>query len=254
MLKQWKLHTLILVACLLSACVMQSTNPYNTDSDNTRRARAHTELASAYYQQSQFEVALKEFNIAIELDPNYAAAYNGLGLVHAALGENKKADAAFTKALDLDPKDSDAQNNYGSFLCKTGQYDASIGHFLAAIKNPLYNTPNIAYTNAGICSLRKNDLPGAENYFSKALEIEPLTHPAAYQLANIQFNRGNASAAFKTLANTLMVAPSPQVLWLGIRITRALGDKNNEASYAIQLRKQYPNSTEAKKLMSGQNS
>jgi type IV pilus assembly protein PilF len=254
MLKKWKLHTMILVACLLSACVMQSTNPYNTDSDNTRRARAHTELASAYYQQSQFEVALKEFNIAIELAPNYAAAYNGLGLVNAALGENKKADAAFTKALDLDPKDSDSQNNYGSFLCKTGQYDASISHFLAAIKNPLYNTPNIAYTNAGICSLRKNDLTGAENYFSKALEIEPLTHPAAYQLANIQFNRGNASAAFKTLANTLMVAPSPQVLWLGIRITRALGDKNNEASYAIQLRKQYPNSTEAKKLMSGQNS
>jgi len=50
----------------------------------------------------------------------------------------------------------------------------------------------------------------------------------------------------------LLAAPSPEVLWLGIKIERVLGDKDNEASYAIQLRKQYPNSAETQLLLNSQ--
>lgn len=243
----WPLIALIL---MLSACAtQQNTNPYNQESDNTKRAKAHTDLGAAYFQKGSYDIALKEFQIAIDFDPQYAWAYNGLGLVESALGENEKADAAFKKAIQLDPKSSEAHNNYGNFLCKNGGYTESVSHFLEAVKNPLYKTPHLAYTNAGICSLRKNDILNAEKYFARALQIQPLTHSAAYQLANIQFNRGEATQAYRTLQNTLVAAPSPEVLWLGIKISRAIGDKDSEASYAIQLRKQYPNSPEAKQLI-----
>jgi type IV pilus assembly protein PilF len=247
-----KLSLLILLVSMLSACVVQQTNPYNKDSDDTKRARAHTELGAAYYQKAKYDIALTEFNIAIQFDPGYAWAYNGLGLVQSALGENDKADASFKKALQLEPNSSESHNNYGNFLCNNGRYDESVEHFLAAVKNPLYATANLAYTNAGICSLRKKDAANAEKYFIKALQLDPLTHAAAYQLANIQYNQGDAGKAYKTLQNTLIAGPSPEVLWLGIKISRALGDKDNEASYAIQLRKQYPDSAETKLLISGQ--
>ena len=58
--------------------------------------------------------------------------------------------------------------------------------------------------------------------------------------------------AQKTLQNALIGSPSPETLWLGIRIARALGDKDAEASYALQLRQQHPNAEQTRLLLSGQ--
>lgn len=227
-----------------------SGNVYN-ETALTGRARAHSDLGAAYLQQGKYEIALSEFNEATEIDPSYAPAYNGLGLVYAALGEDAKADASYKKAITLQPKSSESHNNYGSFLCSRKRYDESIKHFLEAIKNPLYSTPNLAYANAGICSARKNDIKNAEIYLNKALQLQPLTHSAATQLAEIQFNRGEVATAKQTLQNALVASPSAETLWLGIQIERVLGDKDNVSSYALQLRQRYPNSEQTRLLLSG---
>ena len=244
--------SLLLIAC---ATIGQNNTGGNSDIYNetavTARARAHTDLGAAYLQQNKFEIALSEFAEAIQIDPNYASAYNGMGLVQAALGEDTKADANYKKAIELQPGNSESHNNYGSFLCSRKRYDESIGHFLTAVKNPLYGTPNLAYANAGICSARKGDNKNAEIYLNKALQIQPLTHSAAIQLAEIQFNRGDATSAQKTLQNALITNPGAETLWLGIKIARALGDKDNVSSYALQLRQQYPNSEQTRLLLSG---
>ncbi|MEQ1599512.1 MAG: type IV pilus biogenesis/stability protein PilW [Methylotenera sp.] len=249
-----KMSLIVLVCVLLIACetLKPGGNEAYGESKLNARARAHTDLGAAYYQQNKLEVALDEFKHAVHIDPNYGQAYNGLGLVYAALGEDAKADANFKKAIEVQPGNSESHNNYGSFLCARKRYDESIGHFLAAVKNPLYSTPNLAYANAGICSARKNDLKNAEIYLNKALQIEPLTHSAATQLADIQFKRGDATTAQKTLQNALFASSSPETLWLGVKIARVLGDRNSEASYALQLRQQYPNSDQTRMLLSGQ--
>lgn len=252
-----KIWLVIMLAAVISACATLGQNNSGNNSDIynetavTARARAHTDLGAAYLQQGKYEIALSEFAEATQIDRNYALAYNGLGLVYAALSEDTKADTNFKKSVELQPNSSESHNNYGSFLCSRKRYDESIGHFLAAVKNPLYGTPNLAYANAGICSARKNDLKNAEVYLNKALQIEPLTHSAATQLAEIQFNRGDASSAQKTLQNALISNPNPETLWLGIKIARALGDKDNISSYALQLRQQYPNSEQTRLLLSG---
>jgi type IV pilus assembly protein PilF len=253
-MKLIKMSLIALVCVVLSACesLKPGGNEEYGESKLSARARSHTDLGAAYFQQNKLEIALDEFNHAIHIDPKYAQAYNGLGLVYAALGEDAKADANFKKAIEVQPGNSESHNNYGSFLCARKRYDESIGHFLAAVKNPLYSTPNLAYANAGICSARKNDLKNAEIYLNKALQIEPLTHSAATQLAEIQFKRGDATTAQRTLQNALIAAPTPETLWLGIKIARVLGDKNSEASYALQLRQQYPNSEQTRMLLSGQ--
>ena len=255
--------TLSLMKWLVLGCMMllatgcastsQTSNDgiYN-ESAVTARARAHSDLAAAYLQQNKYEIALAEFSEATKIDPNYSPAYNGLGLVYAALGEDAKADAYFIKSIQVQPDSSEAHNNYGSFLCARKRYDESIPHFLAAVKNPLYPTPNLAYANAGICSVRKGDTKNAELYLNKALQIQPLTYSAAYQLADIQFNRGDAKTAKNTLQNVLLGAPSAESLWLAIKIERVLGGRDNEASYALQLRQQHPNSEQTRLLLSGQ--
>jgi type IV pilus assembly protein PilF len=252
--RYWMLFglTLLLAGCVTSGQNSSSNNSniYN-ETEITGRARAHSDLGAAYLQQGKYEIALSEFNEAIQIDPSFALAYNGLGLVYAALGEDAKADASYKKSIQLQPRSSESHNNYGSFLCSRKRYDESIKHFLEAVKNPLYSTPNLAYANAGICSARKNDLNNAEIYLNKALQIEPLTHSAATQLAEIQFNRGDVVTAKRTLQNALVAKPSAETLWLGIKIERALGDKDSVSSYALQLRQQYPNSEQTRMLLSG---
>ena len=248
-----KIGLIAILSVALSACeTLKGSSDERGESKLSARARSHTELGAAYFQQNKLDIALDEFKYAAQIDPTYAQAYNGLGLVYAALGEDAKADVNFKKAIQLEPGNSESHNNYGSFLCARKHYDESITHFLKAVKNPLYATPNLAYANAGICSIRKNDIENAEIYLSKALQIEPLTHPAATQLADIQLKRGDASTAQKTLQNALVSSPNPETLWLAIKIARALDDKNSEASYALQLRQQYPNSEQARLLLSGQ--
>ena len=249
-----KFAFLITLLSLLSAC--ETTGPSagtgsNANDPEVARARAHTELGAAYLQQNKLEIALDEFTQATKISPNYALAYNGLGLVQSALGEDAEAEANFKKSIQLQPNSSESHNNYGSFLCGRKRYDESIAEFLAAVRNPLYSTPNLAYANAGICSARKNDTKNAEIYLNKALEIEPLTYSASQQLAEIQFRRGDAASAKKTLQNALLGSPSAETLWLGVRIERVLGGKDNEASYALELRRQYPNSEQTRLLLSG---
>lgn len=245
---------LVLLATLLSllgsGCVSQEQVERN-DVNLKARARAHTDLGAVYFQQKQYEVALEEFTLAAKIDPSFGLAFNGLGLVHSALGQDDIASANFKKAIEVEPNNSESHNNYGSFLCAKGHYDESVKEFLAAIKNPLYTTPAMAYTNASICSMRKNDMLNAEVYLQKALQIEPLSNMAAYQLATLQFNRHDALAAKATLQNVMLGQPAPEMLWLAIRIERAVGAKDAEASYALQLRRQYPDSEQAKLLQSG---
>ncbi len=246
---------IFVLLCCLSACELmdtQRTNNSNSDTATVDRARAHTNLGAAYLQKNKLEIALEEFTEAIKIMPTFAMAYNGLAMVRSSLGQDAEAEFNFKKAIQLDPSVSEAYNNYGTFLCSRGRYDESVAQFLKAVKNPLYGTPNLAYANAGICSKRKGDIASAEQYLNKALEIEPLTHAAAQYLAEIQFNRGDAVQAKRTLQNALIAAPSPETLWLGIKIERLLGDKNNEASYALALRNNFPNAAETQLLLSGQ--
>jgi len=241
---------LLLLVFVLAGCA--SSQQQQQDDKNVKaRARAHADLGAVYYQQKQWEIALDEYTEAVRVDPSFAQGYNGLGLVRSALGQDDMAEVNFRKALQLEPNNSESHNNYGSFLCSKNRIDESIKEFLEAVKNPLYVTPAMAYTNAGICAQRKNDSVNAEVYLQKALQIEPLSSVAAYQLANIQFKRKDAVAAKKSLQNVLLGQPGPEMLWLAIQIERVVGARDAEASYSLQLRRQYPDSEQTKLLLSG---
>jgi type IV pilus assembly protein PilF len=242
----------VMLSLFLFGCAAPTKPDVYGETKITARARSHVDLGSAYFQQGKYAIALDEFNYAVQIDPSYGQAYNGLGLVYAALGEDAKADANFKRAVQADPKSSESHNNYGIFLCDRKRYDESIPHFLEAVKNPLYTTPNLAYANAGICAARKKDIKNAEIYLNKALYLQPLTHSAATKLAEIQFNRGDLLDAKQTLQNALVASPNSETLWLGYRISRAIGDKDSAASYALQLRQQYPKSEETRLMLSGQ--
>lgn len=220
--------------------------------DPRQRAQVHTELGGAYFGQGQLGVALDELNTAISADSSYAPAYNMLGLVYMALREDAKAEENFRRSLSLNGADSDAHNNYGWFLCQRGKVDDSIPHFMAALKNSLYATPEKSYLNAGVCSRKKGNDVDAEEFLLKSIRLQPRQPQALFNLADIYFKRANDGEAKKYITQFFRIAsPTLESLWLGIRIERRLGNRSDEASYALQLRKMFPDSPEAQALRSG---
>lgn len=223
------------------------------ESTQRERARIHTELAAGYYDLGTMGVALEEVKIALSADPRYPPAHNMAGLIYADLKEERLAEQYFQRALELNALDSDAHNNYGRFLCDRKREEEGIKHFLAALRNPLYKTPDRSYVNAGLCSRRRGDVPAAEEYFQRALKVRPNQPQALYQLADIAYDRSDFAGAKLYLTRFSQVAiANAAVLWLGLRVERKLGDRSSEASYAQQLRKNYPDSKEARALQAGQ--
>jgi type IV pilus assembly protein PilF len=251
---------LLLVLLLLAGC---NTPPKPTTSLNPPdpapkpaspqdRARIHTELAALYYSRGNYGVALQESLVAIEADGKYGPAYNVLGLVHAELREDAAAEKSFQQALAINPNDSEANNNYGSFLCSRGREQASIPYFMAAVRNPLYQSPESALTNAGVCSRKLGNDQEAETYLLQSLRLRPGQPRALQALAEIHYQRGDYAGTKQLVDRFVEVAqPTPEVLWLGLLSARRLGDRSGEANFGSQLRRRFPDSKEALALKSG---
>lgn len=246
---------LVLVPLCLAGCAPTSQT-YGGDSagveTTSARARVHTELGAQYYARRQYPIALQELREALQADSGYAPVYNMLGLVHAALLEDKEADGYFRRAIELAPHYSEAHNNYGHFLCSRQRTAEAMQHFELAWKNPLYATPEKALANAGQCALRSGDLAEAERYAQRALIRAGNQPQALATMAEIQFRRGNTVLARSQLlqleAQGGLDAAS---LWLGVRLERAAGNREAEANYGLQLRRYHPEAQETAWLLGG---
>jgi type IV pilus assembly protein PilF len=215
-------------------------------------AKVHTELAALYYERAQLGVALDELRKALQAEPDYAPAYSVRGLVHMALREDKEAEDDFQHSLHLDSVNSEAHNNYGWFMCQRGRERESVKQFLAALKNPLYVTPEKAYLNAGVCSRKAGEMKDAEEFLKKALLLQPDMPEAQLGMAELDFDNGDyvaAKSSFTRFAQGDYANLTAENLWLAVRIERKLGDRNAEDSYALQLRKRFPDARETQLML-----
>lgn len=222
--------------------------------DPRSRAKIHTELGALYFQAGNPAAALEHLALALDIDSSFYHAYSVRGLIYAALREYAKAEDDFARALSRGANDPEVNNNYGWFLCETGKERQSVQYFDRALRDPLYETPDRAYTNAGVCLLKVGDIDQAQNYLLQAVRVSrtgALT--ARVGLAGIFYRRGNLDEAriYLNEALRMMEPPTAEALWLGIRIERKLGDKRAESGFAAQLRSRYPTSNEYQSFLKG---
>lgn len=244
-----KLIAAVFFVLIVSGCTTQSGGAHSTAS-----AKVHTELAGLYYERAQLGIALDEIEQALRADSDYASAYGVRGLIHMALREDEDAEDDFKKSLRLDKLDSHTHNNYGWFLCQRGREKESIPHFMSALKNPLYVTPGLAYLNAGLCTRKAGNKKEAEEFFQKALLVQPDMSQALIALAEMSFEDDDYALANQYFSKFSGKTDnqSAEQLWLGVRIKRKIGDRNSEASYGTQLRKRFPTAKETQIMMRGE--
>jgi type IV pilus assembly protein PilF len=233
--------------------VAESVSTTGEPGDPRNRAKVHAELAALYYSRGNMAIALEELRIAAAADANYPLTYSLFGLVYMELREPRLAQENFERGLRLSPTDPDINHNYGWFLCQSGRENESIKYFMQAVANPLYPAPWRSYSAAGVCSLRKNNLKEAEDFFQRALRMEPDEPGSLLQLGQIRYRQGSLEDARKLVSRyNRIVEPTAESLWLGLRVERKLGERNAESNYATQLRRRFAASREYQQLQRGE--
>jgi type IV pilus assembly protein PilF len=168
-----------------------------------------------------------------------------MALLQDRMGKLDTAEVHYRRALELDPQDPGAHNNYGVFLCKRKRHAEADSHFRQAVENPLYLTPGAAYENAGLCALGVPDKGKAMGYFRQALRANRNLPTSLLQLAQLHFADRQYEEAQAYLArHNKLAPPTPESLWLGARIERAMGNLDREADYVKRLRSDFPDAEE----------
>lgn len=251
-LKRLVCATLLLI--WLTAC---SSGPRQTSEEVARsrddQARAHSELGLSYFEAGRYQYAIEELNEALKARPEHVPALVGLALVNMELKDDGKAETYFKRAQRADAGNPMTQNNYGQFLCSRNRTDEGLKLLLSAAANPLYDTPDLAYKNAGLCARRAGDPSRAEEYFRQAVMRNPGQLQALYYLAEMHYTRDDARQAKIYIDRAMqgVDAPGPEWLWLACRTERRLGDKSAADRHADQLRKRYPESPQTRALLEG---
>lgn len=213
--------------------------------DARKRARLRIELATGYFEQGQTTVALDEVKQALVADATYAPAYNLRGLAYMRLGEMRLAEESFRRAVALAPRDASLAHNLGWLLCQQSRFTDAQPLFDAALLSPMYGGRAKTLLTQGICQARAGKPIDAEASLSKAFELDAGNPVVSFNLAQLQFNRGELNKAqfhLRRLNNSELA--NVETLWLGMKVEQRLGSRDALRQLGDQLKRRYPQSRE----------
>jgi type IV pilus assembly protein PilF len=216
----------------------------------TNAASYNVSLGLTYLQQGKIELAQDKLERALAQNPRDPTVHTAVALLYDRIGEDSKAEQHFRTALRMKPNDPSVQNYYGVFLCKRKRYAEGEKVLLKAAASPLYQTPEVAMSNVGVCERNAGHLDVAEQYFRKATDMKPQFAEGWLQLAEVSYQRNNYSRARDYLQRHLsLTRVSASALWLALRIERALGNTKQVEDYGRRLKSEFPSSEETRQLM-----
>ncbi len=103
---------LLLIALLLSSCAL----PKIVVMEDKLTAEQHNDLGFVYEQKGIFDLAEKEYLLAVKKHENWHVPYFNLGNLMFKRGDFKKSENFFRTALNYNPNNSDVMNNLANAL------------------------------------------------------------------------------------------------------------------------------------------
>ena len=165
------------------------------------------------YDEARKKLALPDVNAAIthleravEIAPQYSAAWNHLGTIAYQQRRYPDAEKYFRKALNADPQSYEALVNLGGVLLNLGEYDEALDYNRHAV----LRRPDDALANSqlGMSYLAKEKLESAKRYLTIAKTLDPahFSHPQLL-LAEIDMRQNQPAAAASELRDFLARHP-----------------------------------------------
>jgi tetratricopeptide (TPR) repeat protein len=165
--------------CLLSFCVVSFLFPLTEAYAQVSVLKDLYERAINAYNKQQYDQAMSFYQQIIKVAPSFAPAYNGMALVNqAASGDEDKTIEYLKTAISYDPKMTQA------------------------------------YDNLGRIYYGRQDVDHAQEYFEKALKVDPSLSSAQLSLAWINLLvRSKPMTALKYFKMVLVTSQDPKIYY-----------------------------------------
>lgn len=140
--------------------------------------------------KGDYEKSLSDYSQAIRCSPNYASAYHNRGVLFSQKNENDKALSDYNKSLKLDPRDPLTYNSRGALYMRIKNWPEAIRDFTKALQlKPDYQN---ALFNRATIYLSKKEWKKAISDLDSVLKINPnMTKAKRYRAIALQRMRGD---------------------------------------------------------------
>jgi tetratricopeptide (TPR) repeat protein len=235
------------IVALLGSCTVRRNRGYHDDlsmwkevaQQRPDNARAHVNIGVLLEQRGQAEEAVKEYRIALGLDPNYADAHYNLAVALIRLNRVDEAERAFREAIRLAPGDAPAHVNLATLLYGRSDWDAASAEYaeavrlapqdhgarlglartlakkakfddaIAELRRVLEIAPNSAVAHFDLANayLRKSDFPPAIEEFREAARLNPTDFASRMNLGTALRMEGRPDEAVRWFREALLIHP-----------------------------------------------
>lgn len=186
---------------LQEAIDLEERGQYSTAADRLhavlatepRNLIAHHHLGRVYEEQKKLDLAVAEYQKAIEIAPSSPKSHYLLGKALLRMGKHDEAEAALRRSLEIDAQDVGALVALGNLMVRTERFDAAIALYRRAI--PLDSRDSDLYFNLGTVFQLKGDPAQAIQAYRQALTIEPRHREAMVHLGRLYQERGAVQEA-----------------------------------------------------------
>ncbi|XP_077281606.1 cell division cycle protein 27 [Temnothorax americanus] len=216
----WHLHAEVQLSTLAQDLVSQDRNS----------AAAWCATGNLFSAQTEHETAIKFFQRAIQVDPNFPYAYTLLGHEYVLTEELDKAITAFRNAIRLDSRHYNAWFGLGTIFSKQEQYSLAELHFKRALQINPQNSALMCHIGVVQHALKKTDQ--ALKTLNTALVNDPDNTLCKFHRASINFSIGRHMEALREFEELKNIIPKESLVYYSIgKVHKKLGNTHLALMY-----------------------
>ena len=195
-------------------------------------AEAWNNIGQVYGDQGNTEEWLRALNKAIHLDPSNGYAFNNLGIYHYNRGEYQKALECFQKSTKLEPKMAIAWNNLGNAHYHVGDISAALENFQKSVSLDSKNAS--AWNNMGMIYQAQGKFSKSIECYRKSLELDPQKDNTWRNLACAYQSMGNYDKAVECCQQALKINPENASAWNSLGAIYYEMERYSDAVHAFE--------------------
>ncbi|MFQ6040849.1 MAG: tetratricopeptide repeat protein [Candidatus Poribacteria bacterium] len=150
-------------------------------------------LAQLHYEHGNLDEVIREYEYVIYIAPDFAVAYNNIGLAYLEQGNFEKAKKAFEKTIELNPKAATAYFGLGQLYALQEKFNLS------------------------------------KSQYQKAIQLAPEYEPAYAGLVEIYLQQHDPDSAIKIYAQFAKTQSESPQTWLRLGILQIKGKRYDDA-------------------------
>lgn len=200
---------------------------------NSANAEAHKVLGLDCASVGRYDLAEVELQAAAQLTPESGEIHYFLARTYYTLGVYPLAKTEFETAIRLEPASVKARSNLGLTLEALGDNDGALKNYKVAIQlqkeDPMAAKYEWPYTYLSAFYNRQHQASEALVYAQNAIEINPHSDAAYFEMAKAYRTRSDLQKAAAAAREAIAISPQSQYYYVLSQVLREAGDQKESA-------------------------